>query len=383
MKSLVRTLTVASAVFALGLSVRAEDEDADTFEAETASEEAASEDAGGVAAPAKVREMNVFAILPSCGQIRGTLEVRYPGAEDWVKAEEGKFYPLGSVYRTGEGSTATVRFGREVAVKLSPDSSFATRMQPLTAPKETATRAISLQGGTIDFESPRNMKSGLFTISAPGFSVNDPAGESRYVYDVGVDGDVATVRCVTGMLKIEGRHFRIKEMHAANEVKIRTSSDQLVTALYGLSGDYMVELDQGSVWEKKFDEGGTEKKESVTKTLDWKLSPKTAVRIHRALPAIGSRMSVSVMTFGADGKLKNRRAFAEQLADVNSGEIGPVDKHARDAAMKKAAEATEGAASEESAEGEAEETSDSGESASESKSDDSGSSSSSDDELDF
>jgi len=94
----------------------------------------------------------------------------------------------------------------------------------------------------------------------------------------------------------------------------------------------MVFLDQGLKQVKNFATG------EITvenKPLEWKLSPRTAVRIHRALPSIGERMSVTVMTFDASGALKNRCAFAEGREDVNTGELAPSLKSDREAIAKR------------------------------------------------
>ena len=76
------------------------------------------------------------------------------------------------------------------------------------------------------------------------------------------------------------------------------------------------------------------------KYLDWKLSPQTAVRIHRAnIPHSKSgRQAVTVMTFDANGALHNRCAFADNMVEVNSGELGPTSKKEREELAKRAAE---------------------------------------------
>ena len=156
-------------------------------------------------------------------------------------------------------------------------------------------------------------------------------------------------------------------MKAANEVRIRTSQDLLFTALYGSRGDYVVRLDQGRIVKKDFETGKDVQEE---KTLDWRLSPETAVRIHRAMPALGERMAVTTMTFDATGELKNRCAFTEHMIEVNSGELGPTSKKDREAIAKRAEEASalsgelatteEAAAESADASADAEESSDSG-----------------------
>lgn len=261
-------------------------------------------------------EEKPFHMLPLCRLMEGSAEVLRPGATEWEALEEGKFYPLGCTYRTmTDASRLTIQFGHASEVKIAGRASFGTRLQPVGLKD----RAVILKDGTITVTLPRSMPAGLFKVTSPGFTVQDLSGESTYAYEGTGDGDVATVRCVTGTLSVEGRHFRIPKMQVANEVKIRTSQDLLFTALYGKSGDCIVKLDQGVVTTQDVETGAS--KEEI-RLLDWHLSPQTAVRIHRAKPAIGERMSVTVMTFNEAGELVNRCAFAEGLACINTGEQG-------------------------------------------------------------
>ncbi len=196
---------------------------------------------------------------------------------------------------------------------------------------------LACDGGVIVVDLPRNLPEGLVFVEAPGFSVVNPAGKSAYRYVKTGDGDKATIRCVTGSLAVQGLHFKILSMRAANEVCIQTSQDALFTGIYGTRGDYICKLDQGLV---KIRDAETGESHTEQKFLEWKISPKTAVRIQRAVPEIGENMSVTVMTFDAAGNLKNRCAFAENRFEVNSGELAPHDKDSQAELEKKAAEAT-------------------------------------------
>ncbi len=272
-----------------------------------------------------------FDLLPRCKLLEGKAEVCLPGAKQGVPVEEGKRYPLGSSYRTiGQGSQLVLAFGYDCEVTLNDDASIGTIMMPLGENK----RAITLGSGTINVKMPNNLQPDMFTINAPGFVAYNPVGESRFTYTKTVDGDIASVRCVTKTLSVKGRNFDIASMRAANELNIRTSQDSLFTALYGVSGDVLVRLDQGRIMVKDFGTGETKVED---KTLDWKLYPRTAVRIHRAKPTLGDNWSVTVMTFDAGGDLKNRCAFAEKCVEVNSGELGPTSKKDREELAKRAA----------------------------------------------
>ncbi len=329
MNRLFRVLVCGSAAFAAA-GAFAQEEEAVAEATETQEAEVAD------AKPKQEQEKFFFA-LPVCRLLEGSGEVLKPGASKWEAIEEGRYYPLGCSYRTiGDKSKLTIRFGAASEVVLAGDSSFGTVVQPLGI----KSRTLILQSGTIDVKLPRNLPVGLMTVTAPGFSVVNQAGESRYTYSATGDGDEAVVRCVTGSLSIKGRHFSIPEMHAANEIRIRTSQDILFTGLYGTSGDYIVNLDQGAATTRDFETG----KESVSEqTLAWKLSPQTAVRIHRAVPAIGERMAVTVMTFDSAGGLMNRCAFVEGRPELSTGEQGEAAIQAKEAAAKKAADAAESA----------------------------------------
>lgn len=342
MKSIVRVFAcVAFSAVAAGLF--AEDDDGEDFgssdepAAESSSDETDEADAaieiGGQIHHTKTTP-KYFHTLPTIKRLEGVAEVLKPGARDWERAEESRFYPLGSIYRTiGRDTRLTVAFGRDCNVVIVGEASFGTRGQGLAE----KSRAILLKSGRIGVFLPRNLPEGLFSVDAPGFTVVNPAGNSVYHYRKTGDGDLATIRCKTGSLAIEGRHFRILSMRAANEVRIRTSQDALFTGIYGSRGDYICKLDQGLVKTRDVETGESH---IDPKFLEWKVSPQTAVRIQRAVPEIGENMSVTVMTFDAAGNLKNRCAFAENRFEINSGELAPTGKGKQAELVKKAAEAT-------------------------------------------
>ena len=345
MNTIVRCVAVAALISGTSLFAQDEDDlalvDDETTTADEAVPPAEGEDevidiGVGVGLQRPGADKNkFFYTLPECKRLEGAAEVLKPGARDWSPIAEGDHYPLGSAFRTvGKETRLTIAFGRECNVIIIGEASFGTRNQPLGQP----TRAISLRSGIITVQLPMNLPDGQFSVSAPGFTAVNMAGNSRYRYAKTGDGDEAVVRCVTGTMSIEGRHFKIMEMHAANEVKIRTSQDALFTGLYGTRGDYMVKLEQGQI---KITDPETRASRIEEKFLEWKISPQTAVRIHRAVPMLGQNMAVTIMTFDATGELKNRCAFTEKRFEVNSGELAPVSKAKQDELAKKAAEAAD------------------------------------------
>ena len=343
MNTIVRCVAVAALISGTSLFSQDEDDLALVDDEATTADEAVPPadgedeviDIGGGMRRSSSDKNKFFYTLPECQRLEGTAEVLKPGARDWEPIAEGDHYPLGSAFRAvGKETRLTIAFGHECKVVIIGEASFGTRNQPLGEP----TRAISLRSGVITVQLPMNLPDGQFSVSAPGFTAVNMAGNSRYRYAKTGDGDEAIVRCVTGTMSIEGRHFKIGEMHAANEVKIRTSQDALFTGIYGTRGDYMVKLEQGQI---KIRDPETGEGRIEEKFLDWKMSPQTAVRIHRAVPMLGQNMAVTIMTFEANGELKNRCAFTEHRFEVNSGELAPVSKAKQEELSKKAAEAAD------------------------------------------
>lgn len=313
-----------------GESVESDDSAGEAVDGEAADEEGAGEDG---AAPKKQRP-KLFHLLPFCRSLEGQAEILIPGKDEWQPIEEGKYYPLGATYRTtGESTRLKIVFGPESSVSVSGVASFRTRRQELGE----RSRALELVDGTFSVKLPNQITDGSFSVCAPGFVVTNMVGESIFTYKKTGDGDEAIVRCVTQKLTVVGPHFSAPAMRAANEIKIRTTQDRLMTALYGMRGDIVVRLAQGLVANKDFGTGAITKE---AKFLDWKLSPQTAVRIHRAnIPHSKSgRQAVTVMTFDASGALHNRCAFADNMVEVNSGELGPTSKKEREELARRAAE---------------------------------------------
>ena len=337
-------------------SAFAQDDSGDA-EAKESSGEAAEAKEEGAEAKKQAAPSATFSTLPFCRAAEGIAEVKKPGGE-WEPIEDGRFYPLGSAYRTGKGGRLVLAFGADSSARIEPNSSFATRQQPLGV----SSRGIVLGSGTLVLTLAENLREGAFFVTAPGFTVQNPAGESRYIYEATGDGDRVTIRCVTGSLVVNGRHFTIPAMRAANEVVIRSSHDYLATILYGTRGDYVVKLDQGLRTTKSIDDEGKEVEKVEEGVSEWHLSPATKVMITRSLPAIGERMSVHTMAFDASGERKSEFCFCEGRSEINSGELVARDKADGEELARRAAEATETTAAEDAADDSA--SSSSGESSS-------------------
>ena len=346
MKSIVRTVIALATTLAFtayaqdedDLDFGADDDISGIVAAEDGEDAASVEEAvlaaeGGEAAQEdgakkKSASSKLFSPLPYCSRVVGRGEYQTPGSTEWLPIEEKKYYPFGCSFRTPDDTSKLyINFSpsgcssndMKIVMLNMGKASFGTRVQSLG----DKTREIYLQSGVITVKLPQNMPEDAFKIATPCFTVNNLKGESRYAYNRNGDGEAAQIRCVSGTLAIEGRHYNFPALKPSNEIKIRSSQDQLFTGLYGARGDCEVVLDQGM--QKILDsESGEDVEKIEKKTLSWKLSPRTAVRIHRAMPSIGTRMSVTIMTFDGRGNLKNRCAFSEGRYEVNTGELAPL-----------------------------------------------------------
>ena len=253
-----------------------------------------------------------FHTLVKVSEAVGDVLVKLPRTSDFRRAEEGKFYPNGSSFRTS-GGTAVFEFGKECTMKVTGDAEFGTREEELSSQQ----RSVIPVRGSFVVSLPRTLPTGLFTMAFPNFTAKDLAGESHYELVPSGDGDEVVVHVVTGMLAIEGPHYRVLRMSAADRMRIRTTGDSLFTSLRGESGDYKVSLDQGCTTYKDPITGEVKRQD---KRLDFSLTPQCAIKIFRKRAQVGGRMAVSVMTFDPAGEMRNRFTFAEGSEKVNFGE---------------------------------------------------------------
>lgn len=308
-------------------------------DADAAGDEPAKAEEGELAPQSAAKPAQVFLPLMRCLRAEGQVQVLKPRTEAWVDAEEGRLYPLGSTIRVngtvGASPEAVFEFGDKATIRATAAAEFATREIELGS----SARTVVLKSGAVDIKLPLTLKEGAFSVTAPFFTASNLAGESQFDYKPLADGDETLVRCVTGTLTLQGRHYKIAKMRAADQIRIRTTGDDLFTSLLGEIGDCKVTLDQGVERKKEVGDNGSMIEKDVPRTLEFGLFPQYEVKIFRRAAEVGGRMIVSMMTFDQAGEMKNRCAFAEGLAIVNSGELVVATKISEtDAKKEKAAE---------------------------------------------
>ena len=332
----IKTAAALASVTVFAVCAPAQDDAAaeKSTEQPAAEQAAAGEDAADLA-PIKVADKFFYPLL-RCKRAVGSVQVLRPTTKDWVDAQVGRYYPLGSQVRVAGTETtapeAVFEFGEKSSIKITSNAEFA------TAPIQIGdrVRTLVLKKGRVALALPLQLKEGLFKVEAPNFTCENLAGESWFDYSSAADGDEAVVRCVTGSMALKGPHYKFPRLVAANQLRVATTGRNLFTSLTGESGDCKAQLDQGILAEHNFETGEMVENK---KTLDFSLSPQCSIKIFRAKSKAG-HLAVSMMTFNPAGEMKNRVAFTEGRANVNSGEL-VVSTKVADADKKAAAKADE------------------------------------------
>ena len=271
----VACLSLAMAVVSCAWAQEAAEGSSETT-AEASSENATEGDKPAVA-PAPAGKDFRFLPLMRCVVVRGGRAEICPQGGTWQEAVQGRYYPFGSEVRLSDAAadaTACFEIGDKASIAIMGNGTFATREIAIGE----KTRTVLLKSGTVVLDLPRSLKDGLIAVASPDFVCRDLAGESRFECGETADGREIVVRVVTGSLALEGRHYKIVRMGAANQVRICTSPDALLTSLRGESGDYKVVLDCGV---KSVLDPETGKEKDVPQTIEYSLSPKCAVKIWR------------------------------------------------------------------------------------------------------
>ena len=311
----IKTAAAVASVTVFAVCAPAQDEAA----AEKPASEAAQTEqvAEGELATKKATDKFFYPLI-RCKRAVGTVQILRPRTQDWIDAEEGRYYPLGSRVRVaGDEKTkpeVVFEFGLKSSLKITDAAEFETKEIKIGDP----VRTLVLKKGRVDLALPLQLKEGLFKVQAQNFTCENLAGESWFDYSAAEDGETAIVRCVTGSMALLGKHYKFLRLVAANQVRVDNTGKGLFTSIKGESGDSKAQLDQGILAERNFETGETVE---TVRTLDFTLSPQCEIKIFRAPAATSGRMVVSMMTFNASGDMKNRVAFVEGRANVNSGEL--------------------------------------------------------------
>ena len=251
----------------------------------------------GEAVPQEEKE---FWLLVRVNSIRGTCEVYNPDVDKFMAAIENKAYPLGSVVRTGAGSSAALSFSELESLQLSEN----TEVVALCAEQNKDARVVRLVKGKIRTNLRENLKAGLFGVETANASCKDVAGRGEYSVLADAKTETFQVATITGANRIEGAHYKIPALRAANTLNVMTAVDRSLSRLTSVSGDFAIMLDKGS-----------------EEPVSYQMSPQAVVKIWRENAPVGGRAVIATLVVSPNGMAQHRFAYAEGRENIATGEL--------------------------------------------------------------
>jgi len=268
---------------------------------DNASADAQPAAAAETAAPAQpAPPAKLFEPLVRVMNIQGSCEVKNPDVGAFAPALNNKAYPLGSVVRTGLGSSILIVFSAQESVQVLENSEVT-----LASPeKNQEGRLVRLSYGKIKTFLRDNLPEGAFGIETPSTSCQSVAGRGEYTLTADAGVETFQAATITGSSRILGPQYQIPALRAANTVNIQTSPDRSLSRLTSVSGDFPIHLANG------------------TETpVNFGMSPKAVVKIWRENAPVGGRPIISTLVVSPTGIARHRFVYAEGRSDLTTGEL--------------------------------------------------------------
>lgn len=257
--------------------------------------------AAETAAPAQpTPPAKLFEPLVRVMNIQGSCEVKNPDVGEFAPVLNNKAYPLGSVIRTGPGSSILIVFSAQESVQLLEKS----EVTVASPEKNQEGRLVRLSSGKIKTFLRDNLPEGAFGVETPSTSCQSVAGRGEYTLTVDAAVETFQVATITGSARIQGPQYQIPALRAANTVNIQTSPDRSLSRLTSVSGDFPIHLANG------------------TETpVNFGMSPKAVVKIWRENAPVGGRPIISTLVVSPTGIARHRFVYAEGRPDLTTGEL--------------------------------------------------------------
>ncbi|MDD4018284.1 MAG: FecR domain-containing protein [Kiritimatiellae bacterium] len=242
----------------------------------------------------------LFEPLVRVMNIQGACEVKDPDGGKFVPALNNKFYPLGTVLRTGLGSSAVIIFSAQESVQMLEKS----EVTVVCSKKNPEGRIVRLGLGKIKTVLRDNLPEGAFGIETPNATCQNVAGRGEYLLTTESAIETFQAATITGSARIEGAQYSIPALRAANTINIQTAPDRSLSRLTSVSGDFPIIL-----------ENGTET------PVSFGMSPKAVVKIWRENAPVGGRPIISTLVVSPTGIARHRFVYAEGRPDLTTGEL--------------------------------------------------------------
>ncbi|HRT30165.1 MAG TPA: hypothetical protein P5527_10260 [Kiritimatiellia bacterium] len=267
-----------------------------------AQEEAQPAAADGQAPAAVQQEESAKTFMPMVRliQVRGKCEALNPDVGSYAPAIENKVYPLGTSFRTGPESLATLVFSGQESVQLASSTEVCVG----TPDKQPDNRVLRLVAGTIKTSLRENLPEGSFSVCTPNAVSKNVEGRGEYTLFTDAVTETLQIATITGAACIEGSHYHIPALRAANTVNIQTSVDRSFSRLTSVSGDFVIILNKGE-----------------EEPVNYGMSPKAVVKIWRENAPVGGRPVIAALVVSPTGIAKHRFAYAEGRSGVATGEL--------------------------------------------------------------
>ncbi|MDD2598544.1 MAG: hypothetical protein PHO37_04890 [Kiritimatiellae bacterium] len=251
---------------------------------------------GSLGSPPEVK----FEKLVRVVNIQGTCEVNNPDIGTFQPAKHNKAYPMGSIFRTGAGSRCVLVFSAEDNAAVEQNSELM-----VTACKENCqSLSIKLMSGTVKTTLRDNLADGTFFVRTPHTVAKNISGRGAYSLATEANNEVFRLSTITGAARIEGAHYTIPALQAANKLTITTAPDRSFTSLTSESGDFMIELPDGN-----------------EEPLVYSMSPKAVVKIWRENAPVGGRTIISTLVVSPTGVARHSFAYVEGRTILKTGEL--------------------------------------------------------------
>jgi len=232
--------------------------------------------------------------------IQGVCEVNNPDAGEFKPAQENKAYPLGSIFRTGPNSSASLVLSSHENVQLQAS----TEAIAIVAEKNPDGRVMRLLSGMIKTNLRDNLPEGCFGVETTNANCKNIMGRGEYSLTMEDNTETFQAATITGTARIEGPQYQIPALRAANTINIQTAADHSFSRLTSVSGDFSIILQKGS-------------EEPVT----YAMSPKAVIKIWRENAPVGGRAVISTLVVSPTGIARHRFAYAEGRPDLATGEL--------------------------------------------------------------
>jgi len=239
--------------------------------------------------------------------IKGACQVKRPEATAFEPAENGKAYPFGTAVRTTRDSQALILLSADDTVQMQALSDVT-----VLAPAGTdAGRVVRLDGGKLQTFIREGLPEKAVVIETPVAVCDTIVNRSDIVLGREKDGLHLDVATSSGGVRIGGPQFSVPHLKAGTSVRIISTEDRSLTRITNTSGDYKIELDNG-----------TETPVALGTTTH------STVRIWREHAAVGGKLVVSVFAAGPDGKGRANFAYVVGEPSIASSGLPSTEEHA-------------------------------------------------------